>query len=286
MLLPLLGLAACDDDEPKLTRDPGGPPICVVTSWPLHGIARTLAGDSMKVVCLLPSGKDVRSYQPDRDRLRELAVADLVVAQGAGLESWLARANISRDRRVVAAESFWSSYIESDESITHRHGNGEEHTHTGTDPHVWFDPRLFALMVRSVADGLIKVQPAEREAIEARAVAMLDDLDRIGERFDALKQRAAGKRVLSTHPTWRYLARRLDLELVDVDPTPEAVRAQLDGATCIFVERYEESLYGAGFGVPIVLLRPYVQLGEGEPVFDVTGWFEVLVERLDQVFSA
>ena len=92
-------------------------------------------------------------------------------------------------------------------------------------------------MVRSIADGLVKALPSEAEAIESRTVALLDELVALGKRMDAVRAKTKGVKVLSTHPTWRYLARRLELELIDAEPTAAAIESAAPEAKLVFFER-------------------------------------------------
>lgn len=241
LLALLLAAAGCGDDATTgggAGRSDRARPLVMASSWPLFDVARLVAGDAADVVCAVPADQDARNWRPDRAALEALAGADLVLLNGAGLEGWRGRANLPRARVVDASAGFADRFIERESEVTHSHGNGEQHSHVGSDPHVWLDPELLALQVRAVTEGLRRtVDEAQRAGVDERAGVVLDQIAALGRRLAALREAGDQRVFVATHPTWAYLARRIDLRLVEVDVTREpsaeaiaaAIRAAVDG---------------------------------------------------------
>lgn len=281
LLALLLAAAGCGDDAATgggADRPDRARPLVMVTSWPLFDVARLVAGDAADVVCVVPADQDARNWRPDRAALEALAGADLVLLNGAGLEGWRGRANLPRARVVDASAGFADRFIERESEVTHSHGNGEQHSHVGSDPHVWLDPELLALQVRAVTEGLRRtVDETQRAGIDERAGVVLDRVAALGRRLAGLRATGDQRVFVATHPTWAYLARRLDLRLVEVDvtrePSAEAIAAAIGAAAgdgelaAVFWERQPPASLverlRSELGVPQLVVEPDVVRGEG-----------------------
>lgn len=222
-------VAACGGGEdPSAARER---PVVVATNWPLCSFASRLGGERVEVGCVLLPGEDARGWRPQREELRALTDADLLLLNGAGLEEWAARANLPRGRVVDTAAGFVERHLEIPGAVVHSHGTGEVHTHAGTDPHTWLDPELAILQARAVRDGLARVLPADAAAeLDARLAELVAELRENAALLDALPPLRDGEVVAVTHPTWAYVAARKDWPIVEleVDPTRPPTAPELD----------------------------------------------------------
>jgi manganese/zinc/iron transport system substrate-binding protein len=167
-----------------------------------------VAGDEVETDCLMGPGVDPHSFKATPRDADRLARADLVVASGLQLEGKLAALleRLGRRKRVVSvAES-----IPKDRLI--EVGDGLY------DPHVWFDPTLWAVCVEAVVEPLGQIVPAGRPRFEAAAAQYRGRLKRLD---DALRERVAAiperRRVLVTsHDAFRYFGRAYAIDVVGI----------------------------------------------------------------------
>ena len=197
----------------------GGPRV-VATTTIVADLVRQVAGDEVEIDCLMGPGVDPHSYKATPRDADRLARADLVVASGLHLEGKLAALleRLARRKRVVSvAES-----IPKDRLI--------EVAADLYDPHVWFDPTLWATCVTAVVDPLAEIVPAGRPRFAATAAEYRARLARLDQ---ALRDRIAtipdSRRVLVTsHDAFRYFGRAYALEVVGIQGTSTESEAGLN----------------------------------------------------------
>jgi zinc/manganese transport system substrate-binding protein len=95
------------------------------------------------------------------------------------------------------------------------------------NPHINLDPVMGRDMVRAIADGLTRLDPAHESAYKSNLAAFLVKLDAAIERWKKEAAPLRGKKLVSYHPDLLYFADRFGMEPVGtielragVDPTP------------------------------------------------------------------
>jgi manganese/zinc/iron transport system substrate-binding protein len=195
------------------------PKPVLATTTVVADLVRQVGGDRVAVDCLMGPGVDPHSYRATPRDADRLAGARLVVASGLHLEGKLA-ALLERLARRVPATAVADS-LPREELLPVADGL--------FDPHVWFDARLWSKCVPAVVAGLAKLDPAGREAYEARGA---DYARRLALLHDRLRERLASvprqRRVLVTaHDAFRYFGRAYDVEVVGVQGTSTESEAGL-----------------------------------------------------------
>ncbi len=197
------------------------PPRVVATTTIVADLVRQVAGARVEIDCLMGPGIDPHSFKATPRDADRLARADLVVASGLHLEGKLATIleRLGRRTRVVpVAES-----IPQDRLIAA--GDGLH------DPHVWFDPALWAACVGAVVDPLAAVDPPGRDAFVAAAAAYRDRLGRLDEEIRRLLETIPETRrvMVTSHDAFRYFGRAYGLEVVGVQGMSTESEAGLNG---------------------------------------------------------
>ncbi|HMP76123.1 MAG TPA: metal ABC transporter substrate-binding protein [Kiritimatiellia bacterium] len=188
-------------------------PRVVATTTLLADVARAVAGPDAEVTSLIPLQTDPHAFDPTPRDMARLQQADLVVANGLGLETFLDKilaAGGARDGRVVVATQGRAPRGCAAEHDHHGHDHGEH------DPHVWFDPTWVQLWADNIAAALAARDPANAEAYRARAQAYREALDALDRDIQAeLAAVPRERRILVTdHDEFGYLADRYELTVV------------------------------------------------------------------------
>jgi len=156
LVLVLLAFAAsltgCSRQEPgPLKGRVEGRKTIMVTYTILGSLVRDLAGDSFDVKSLVPNGMDIHEWEPSARDVEALMHADLIVANGLGLEGGMEK-TLSRAR-----EAGRPIFLASDQVRVRRVGQGEgiptndpDQAVGAEDPHLWTDP----LAMKAVVDAL------------------------------------------------------------------------------------------------------------------------------------
>jgi len=234
LLLSLLLLIGCSRSADAPPAPPPATPAPVVktqptaytTSFVADWLVRRLGGDDVASICVQPPGSDPTRWQPDGAVVASLADAPLIVSAGLGFEVWMATATLPESRIVGALDSVKPIRVE---SATHSHGKAGAHSHGELDPHAWNDPDALSKAAVSVAEALSKVFPHESGKIEANLARLRADLGALDGEFKAALAAARPLRLASSHPSWRYLARRyrITIESFTFDPTTPPSAEQL-----------------------------------------------------------
>jgi ABC-type Zn uptake system ZnuABC Zn-binding protein ZnuA len=211
-----LALLGCARQAP--TPAGAGAAALAATTPTLETFARRLLEQDLELSTPLPPGEDPARWMPDDAALALLQAAGLVLCQGAGYEPWLESASLSRSRLVETARAVEASWIEF-ETVTHSHGAGE-HSHAGLRPQTWLDPLLAREQARAAAAAIARRWPDLKARLEPRLAALQAELEALDRDWRGLAPRLMRARLLCSHPSYAYLARRygLALESVLIEP--------------------------------------------------------------------
>ncbi|MFT4621694.1 MAG: zinc transport system substrate-binding protein [Myxococcota bacterium] len=230
-LTPLLMLAfGCGSNAPEPPPPPpasqdAAPLQVTSTSFPADWLVERIAGDLVRRVNIHPEGEDPASWQPPASVVASLADADLVVANGAGFEAWMATASLPADSVVRTASKLELIAIE---EVTHSHGTGE-HSHAGTDPHTWGDPTSFFVQARSAHAALVAADPDHRVEFDENLRGLERDLKHLTGRLAGATAHLGDASLSANHPSFGYFARRFRLTIhpFDLDPAEPPSAEQL-----------------------------------------------------------
>lgn len=230
------GLAAACAPEGPAVPSPARTALEVrALSYPLAWCAERLAGDLARVELPAPPDVDPAHWSPEREALRELQTADLVLANGAGHSAWLERAALPLAALVDTSAGLADRLIPEEGAVRHSHGPEGAHEHGGTAFTLWLDPTLLAAQARAVRDALAaRVSAEDGRTVAGRCAALEEDLRRLDELLREAFGRAPGAALLASHPVYQYLARAYGLDLRSLhwepDEVPDAAQWEvLDG---------------------------------------------------------
>lgn len=184
-------LAACGS-----SGEDGGTTIAATTGINA-AVAEQVAGPDAAVEQIVPDGASPHDFELSAQDRQRLAEADLVVANGAGLEAGIPLEDV--DTPIWELTDHAGELRALDE--------GEE---DARDPHVWMDPTRVAEALPSLADALGEVDPGAADGYRERArrySRRLRSLDRgLATRFDAVPAR--DRELVTSHDSLGYFADR------------------------------------------------------------------------------
>jgi ABC-type Zn uptake system ZnuABC Zn-binding protein ZnuA len=217
-----LAVAACG---PTATASPGTVGV-VATSTVLADFVTKVGGDHVTVRSLVPKGGEVHTFDPKPGDVAAVAEADLIVANGLGLDEWLTAlaADAGTDAPIV-------KLAEELEGVDVIETEGED------NPHLWLDPSLAAGYVEAIGEALAAADPANAEAYRTKANAVEEELgaldSAIRTKLDVIPE--GDRRLVSFHDAFPYFARAYGFEIVGVvvdvpgqDPSAGEVAALFD----------------------------------------------------------
>jgi len=166
--LVLALLALCVSARAK-AQEPAKKVTVVTTLGILADLAREVGGDHVTVEALADPRQDPHFVQPRPTLMRKAHDADLFVELGLQLELWAGKViegsgnpgiQSGQPGRVVA--SLGISTLELPQQLSRDWGD----VHPFGNPHVWLDPLNVKDMAANIEAGLVRVDPAHKEAYE------------------------------------------------------------------------------------------------------------------------
>jgi ABC-type Zn uptake system ZnuABC Zn-binding protein ZnuA len=222
----------------------------VATTTVFADLVAQVGGSNVEVRSLVPKGGEVHTFDPSPADIVAVTEADLIVANGLGLDEWLAQlaADAGATAPVVelAEDQPGIELIAGDEADGH---DGHD-DHGAVNPHLWLDVSNARAYVAKLAEALVAADPARAEAYRAGASAYnaeLADLDAwIRDQIATVPEEQ--RRIVSFHEAFPYFARAYGLEIVGVvvsapgqDPSAGQIAALVDeiratGVKAVFSE--------------------------------------------------
>jgi zinc transport system substrate-binding protein len=185
-------------------------------NYPVAYFAERIGGAHADVVFPAPPDIDPAFWVPDRKTIGDYQKADLIVLNGAGYAKWTAKVSLPLLRTVDTSKSFEDTLIAMTDEITHSHGPGGDHSHSGTAFTTWLDFSQAARQAEAIHQALSKKLPDYQKELETNFQMLekdLLDLDRQLTELSALHPRIS---LFGSHPVYQYLARRYELNITMV----------------------------------------------------------------------
>jgi ABC-type Zn uptake system ZnuABC Zn-binding protein ZnuA len=176
----------------------------VATISTLASLARPIAGNDAVVTTLVPVGASPETYQPSPADIIKLRDADVLIENGAGLETWLARtiANAKNPNLKIVVCSDGLPVVD-------------------RNPHLWMDPYFARYYVEKIAGALGSVDRTKSMAFSQRARyydnVLAELIERTNKKIGTIPP--ANRTMIVYHNAWEYYARRFGLKLLGVIET-------------------------------------------------------------------
>ncbi|HTA54699.1 MAG TPA: metal ABC transporter substrate-binding protein [Candidatus Acidoferrales bacterium] len=181
----------------------------------LNSFVQGAGGEYVSVKNIVPIGASPETFAPAPQDVATVADANLLVENGAGLETWLDRLLHdagARDLHVVVATA----------GLPVKNSN----------PHLWMDPVLAQRYVLAVRDGLVAVDPAHADAYRRNAASYNARLDQL---VVEIRRKIATippshRYMIVFHNAWQYYNDRFGittLGFVERNPGQEPNPAQI-----------------------------------------------------------
>jgi zinc transport system substrate-binding protein len=242
-----------------MSAESWGKPMRVVTSfYPMYIHSLNVAHDvpGVEIINLTAQAAGcLHDYQLSPDDLVRLSRADVLVVNGAGMESFLDR---------VVRQAPGVKVINASEGISL----------LGANSHVWLSVSLAMCQVQNIAAGLAAIDPDHAAAYAANAEAYGKRLDALRRSMQAGLKDLKRRDIITLHEAFSYFAEDFGLNIVGViqreaGTAPGAKElaatirlARASGVKALFAEpqypRSSADVIAAETGAKVYLLDPVV----------------------------
>lgn len=186
----------------------------------LNSFVQGVGGEYVTVKNIVPVGASPETFQPAPQDVAAISDADVLVENGAGLETWLDRllrdAGSKNLRVVVCADGLAVKDL---------------------NPHLWMDPVLAKEYVRKIRDALVAVDPSHAEAYRRNAASYDKRLDELTAtiRAQIATIPPSHRYMIVFHNAWQYYNDRFGITTLGFvernpgqEPNPQQVAQLVD----------------------------------------------------------
>ena len=184
--------------------------------YPLEFLAKEIGGSLAVVTNITPAGTEPHEYEPTPQQIIAIGQSDLLLVNGAGLESWSAKitqGEIAPKAVVKLTKPFELSEI-------------EEQGKKVQDPHIWLSPANYIKMARYVSQSMQQNQNEANQAIiQINTGSLIKKLEILSNNYKTKLNPTNCKinKFVTNHDAFNYLAKDYGLEALSISGlSPEA----------------------------------------------------------------
>ncbi|KYC53372.1 MAG: high-affinity zinc transporter periplasmic component [Candidatus Methanofastidiosum methylothiophilum] len=217
-----------------------GKVIVYATLSPQKEMIEAVGGDKVSVNILVPQGGDPHTADIKPSQLAELSKAKLYVMIGSGIEFELKSIEKIRDlnKNMYVFDS--SKGIELIDISEHEHEEINVEHETGKDPHIWTSIRNGKIMVQNICEGLVAVDPDNKDYYLKNRDEYLRQLDEADQFITNQLRDMPNRSFMIFHPSWGYFAK--DYNLTQIAIEVEGKEPTLQSLAHIIEEAKEENI--------------------------------------------
>ena len=226
VLISLLMLSGCSTVNIETEK-----PNVIVTLFPQYDMVRAIAQDKVNLEFLLPAGVEPHAYEPTPNTLIKINESDLFIYTSDDMETWISNLfnELNEQGPIIVNTSVGIELISHDDEH-----EGEE---SELDPHYWLDPLNAKIMVENVTNGLIEMDPDNKDFYQANSDKYLQELDILDQEFiDLFSKVKQNKIIYGGHFAFGYLAHRFNVEILspytgyspDAEPSVSSLTELID----------------------------------------------------------
>jgi zinc/manganese transport system substrate-binding protein len=229
----------------------------------LGSIAATVGGDQVEVTGICRPTADPHRVEVLPSYMVRVSRAKLYLKVGLGLDQWAEQViDGSHNSGLVIVDC--SRGVPVLEKPTGKVDASMGDVHPDGNPHYWLDPANGAIVARTIAEALARVDPAHAADYAARA-------DRFGEAARAAAARGKetvaalpGRGIITYHRSWTYLANAFGLDVLGtIEPVPGIPPTARHLAEVVQIIRQQKPV--------IILQEPYFSRDAGDFLARETG---------------
>lgn len=189
--------------------------------YPIYDLSKQIAGDKMDVENLGSLETEAHDWEASAKDLAKLNDADLLIINGAGMESW--EDSIKESSNVEILDTTESMDLikpdqdhedDHEDEEDHDHEDGHDHHHGEFDPHTWLSPVRGKDQARVIYEKLSQIDPENEEYYKKNFEKVSGELDDLIKEYKEKFDSKDDDEFVVPHQAFGYLAHDFDLEQI------------------------------------------------------------------------
>ncbi len=197
-------------------------PIISVSIPPQKHLVQKIAGNTLKINVIIPSGADEHNLDFKPATMKGLENSDIYFTIGLEIERVFEdkfKSNFKKLQIIDTGEGLRTlndEHLHSHENLGGNSHENSKHFHSensneSKDPHIWLDPILLKAQAKIIAKALKAKYPQHTALFESNLIKTQNELDALHGELSALLKKAKHKKFIIYHPSLAYFAARYDL---------------------------------------------------------------------------
>lgn len=215
----IITATACSTTEKNSNK-----PVIAVSIVPEAFFVTAICKDHARVVIMIPSGSSPENYEPSAKEVADFQDADLYFSIGVPTEETNILPKLNQNTKRIALNDVVSKVYDERTFIS-----GER------DPHIWLSPKRAKVMVETIRDEMIALDPSHQSEYTLNAKELLNQLDAVDLEVKAALHGVKNAAFIVYHPAFGYLADDYGLTMYALEQegkeaTPEHLKKMIDFA--------------------------------------------------------
>jgi zinc/manganese transport system substrate-binding protein len=204
-----------------LAAAPSNAVIRIVASTnDLGSIASSVGGSEVEVVAISRANADPHRVEVLPSYMVRVSKARLYLKVGLGLDQWADQiVDGSHNGKVIVVDCSKDIPVLEKPTATVNASMGD--IHPNGNPHYWLDPRNGAIVARTIAAELSRIDPAHASEYAQRAESFAQEAEREAAKGAQIAEKLRIRDIITYHRSWSYFANAFGLDVVaTVEPIP------------------------------------------------------------------
>lgn len=201
----------------KNTVDKNDKPTIAVSILPQKYFVEKIAGEQFNIIVMIPPGESPATYDPTAKDINILMDAQLYfkIGQIEFEKTWI---------KDLESEHPELNFFDTSEGIEFTHINYKhgDHSHTGSEPHIWMSPNNVKIISKNIYKNLINHFPEYQEVYKSNLDKFLNELDNLHKSLVTDFASLQNRHFIIYHPALTYFARDYNLIQVPIEDEGKA----------------------------------------------------------------
>lgn len=193
------------------------------TIYPEYDFTKAIVGDKIEVVRLIGPGVEIHTYEPSSKDMMRIAESSAFIYTGDAMEPWAEKiieamkeydvdiVDTSKNIEMINSDDFMEEYSLLDEN----HNEEEHHEDEEKDGHIWMNPQNAVVMIDTILEEVVKLDPENKEFYEENARKYQDEILALDKEIeDALIENNVKVLVFGGEFAYSYFCQRYNLGVV------------------------------------------------------------------------
>jgi len=172
-------------------------PIRIVAAENFYGeVAKKIGGSYVEVFNVLSNpNQDPHLFSSNPSTAREIAHADLILYNGLGYDSWMAKlisATDEKNKKVIVVGDLLGRK-------------------DGDNPHIWYEPNTMLVYAQQLAKLFSQMDKTHADYYQAQLTEFTNNYQPLLNQINVIRQQYQGTQVIATEPVFTYMTNALGL---------------------------------------------------------------------------